>query len=103
MTGTQTMGNLPRPVADLIREVCDKYGAASGELLSGRKVAPVWRARAEVIVELRQRGYSYQRIGLWLNVHHSTCVYYYKKYGPKVASGAVEAAPLPDLSGEWAI
>lgn len=102
------VAGLPAGVIRLIQQEAARAGCTMAEVLDGRRYAAVIRARRRVILKLRERGLSAQQIGAYLGRHHSTVLYQLgtlrnRKPSTIVDAPAADAAPVPDLSGEWAI
>lgn len=100
--GISTYGTRPARVEKALLSVAEQFAVQRDELLEGTKRKNVAQARAALCKELRAMGFTLDRIGLYLNVHHTTvhAAVYGRKGSREPWQGPI---PCPDLSGEWAI
>jgi DNA-binding NarL/FixJ family response regulator len=63
-------------VRQYVAEEASAAGIDAGDIFTRSKRRPVAYARRRVAVRLRTDGFSYQQIGRWLGLDHSTIVYY---------------------------
>jgi chromosomal replication initiation ATPase DnaA len=59
-------------LAPTVRAVCKKHHITVDDLISGSRMHPMPKARAEIWVHMREEGWSYPRIGLVFGVHNAT-------------------------------
>lgn len=91
----------------MLREA-ESAGCTLAQILNGSQCSAVVRARRRIMFKMRERGFSAPLIGLYLGRHHSTVLYQLGCLTRRKPPGArmlafQDAAPIPDLSGEWAI
>jgi chromosomal replication initiation ATPase DnaA len=65
----------PFNVVLFLRKICNAHKIHIQDLLDGSQLANVVTARRAVALELRARGWSFPRIGLLLNRHHTSIMY----------------------------
>jgi len=75
---------------DVIEEACQRYNITWEELRSRRKPRRLARAREDIAVALRARGWSFPLIGKLLRKDHSTIVLMVQRAAKR---GAIQPPP----------
>ena len=75
-------------VLDITRNVCEKHGVSLFELMGPSRRNKVIEARVDIVVRLKDKGYSYPEIGVMLGGRdHTTIMSLYKKGKKKLSTG----------------
>jgi len=75
-------------VLDITRNVCEKHGVSLFELMGSSRRNKVVEARVDLVVRLKDKGYSYPEIGVMLGGRdHTTIMSLHKKGSKKLSTG----------------
>lgn len=92
---------LPPTVRNIVHRSAEEHGVTVSEVLSGWKTPKCVQARAGIVRQLRACRFTYNQIGNYLDLHHSSVIWLAKKHPAKQVN--LDELTTPDESGVWAI
>ena len=99
----RTSSHPPR-VREILQSAADHHSVTVQEILSNSQQPLLTAARSHVTFRLLDLGFSQAAIARHLGVHHTTILYYLRRYSGRAKAATPEYhRESPDESGAWAI